>query len=152
MQIQPAMKKNPGFTLIELLIVISIIATLSVVGLVSYTNFMKNSRDARRQSDLKFIQSALEDYHADNLYYPFTVTPGSPLSSGTKTYMTKVPNDPLVGNHDYSYEASGSNCAASTPQNCTSYCLSAAMEGTNTPENDPGCTPAADRNYVVTRP
>lgn len=132
-----------GFTLIELMIVITIIAILSTIGIIYYGNFLKNSRDAKRQSDLKFIQSALEDYHADNLSYPSQVTPGSPLTSGTKTYMTKVPNDPKASPYpDYSYVPSP-----------TSYCLYAALEGT-IPLSDEGCrnNQPADYNYGVTRP
>jgi len=50
------MPKNKGFTLIELLIVISIIAVLSAVGLVSYTNFLKSFRDVRSKSALRSIK------------------------------------------------------------------------------------------------
>lgn len=143
-----------GFSLIELLIVISIIAILAVVGLVSYTDFIKNSRDARRQADLKTIQSALEEYHADQIYYPYSVTAGGSLTNpaGTKTYLTKVPNDPLSGGSNYSYVASGTGCSSTTPQKCTSYCLYAALEGTNRPANDSGCTPTSPRNWGITRP
>ncbi len=146
------MKKDAkGFTLVELLVVISIIAILSIIGLVSYTNFLKTSRDNKRLADLKFIQSALEEYHSDNLAYPFTVTPGSPLLNGSKTYMTKVPNDP-TGTTEYSYAPLGTGCAAATPQNCSSYCLYAALEGTNIPASDAACTPTSPRNFGITRP
>lgn len=144
-----------GFTLIELLVVISIIAILSVVGIVSYTGFLKNSRDARRQADLKFIQSALEQFHADQLYYPDqdSLTFGSALtftnaSGDTKTYLTKVPNDPS-GSLEYSYIAEPSGCNNTS---CTSYCLYAGLEGTNRPASDSGCAPASPYNYGVTRP
>jgi len=84
-----------GFTLIELLIVISIIALLSLIGLVAYSEFLKTARNNKRLSDLKLIQSALEDYHADQLYYPYlnpACTGGfhalcaSGLRMGTKIY------------------------------------------------------------------
>jgi len=140
-----------GFTLIELLVVISIIAVLSVIGLVSYSTFLKSSRDNRRLADLKFIQSSLEEYHSDNLAYPFTVTPGTPIVNGGKTYMSQVPNDPAL-NPNYSYVASGTSCAAATPQNCTSYCLYAKIEGTNIPASDSVCTPTSPYNYGISRP
>ena len=150
------MAKKSGFTLIELLVVVSIIAILSVIGLVSYNFFLKKSRDVRRQSDLKFIQSGLEEYHADTLYYPFAVTPGDGLTAGTKTYLTKVPTDP-TGNPDYAYVPSGSGCTALAPQNCTSYCLFAQLEAT-TLNSDTGCTTplpfgfTTPKAYGVTRP
>ena len=119
------MRSRSGFTLIELLITITIIAILSAIGLVSYITFVKNSRDVKRQSDLKFIQSALEQYHADQKYYPYQL---SSLSSGTKTYLTNIPTDPSGSTTEYQYSPSGTNCAATTPQNCTSYCLYAKMD------------------------
>lgn len=133
-----------GFTLIELLVVITIIAFLSTIGFVMYSQFSRNARDARRQSDLKFIQSALEDFHADQLYYPQTITFGSKLELGTRTYMTEVPKDPLAS-QSYSYVSSG--CTFSK---CTGYCLFANMEGT--PPNNSTCTPTDPFDYGVTRP
>lgn len=131
------MSKHSGFTLVELLIVITIIAILSVIGLVVYGNFLKNSRDSKRQSDLKFIQSALENYHADQLYYPASL--GTTLISGTKIYMTRVPTDPKPSPYpNYLYTVSGTN-----------YCLSAKLEGTNLPPSE--CTNPG-YNYGVTRP
>lgn len=146
---------SKGFTLIELLVVISIIAILSMIGLISYSNFMKNSRDSKRQSDLKMIQSALEDYHADQLYYPPTVTPGSPLTfsgtSNTKSYMTTVPKDPLQSPaREYSYVPSG--CADSK---CRNYCLFANLENLPPPpktEDPVNCPNSDGYNYAVTRP
>lgn len=53
------MRRNTGFTLIELLIVITIISIMSAIGFTSYNTFVKNSRDAKRLSDLRFIQLRL---------------------------------------------------------------------------------------------
>lgn len=63
-----------GFTLIELLVTISILAILMMIVLISYINVMKNGRDAKRKSDLAMIQSALEQYHADQGYYPSNIS------------------------------------------------------------------------------
>lgn len=143
--------RRKGFTLIELLIVISIIAILSAIGLVSYSNFMKSSRDARRQSDLKFIQSALEEYYSDQIYYPASITSGSSLTAGSKTYMNKVPTDPTA-TPDYSYTAFPVGCN-NTSTNCTSYYLFANMENT-APPSDNGCPafPSGGYDYCVTKP
>ena len=55
------MKK--GFTLIELLVVISIIGILVAVAVASYTGAQIKARDARRRSDMKAIQSTMEQYY-----------------------------------------------------------------------------------------
>lgn len=144
------MPKKLGFTLVELLIVVSLIAILAAVGLATYITFIKNARDVRRQSDLKLIQSSLEQYHADQKYYPFEAIPGNSLTYGTKTYLNKIPNDPQA-NPDYFYKPSGSGCSISSPQNCTNYCLFAKLENVNV-ASDPPCTPSAPYSYGVSRP
>ncbi len=152
------MKVSRGFTLIELLIAISIIAILSVIGLGIYQSVYKSSRDAKRRSDLKFIQSALEQYHADQKYFPFTVTPGQEFSFTNSVgkkfiYMNKVPQDPAPP-PDYSYQAIGTNCSAARESNCSSYCLYARLENTTNIVSDSACSSPSDNrlNYGITRP
>lgn len=43
------------------------------VGIISYNNLQINSRDAKRKTDLAVIQSSLEQYHADQGFYPALV-------------------------------------------------------------------------------
>lgn len=143
--------KRLGFTLIELLITISIISVLAVIGLIAYGTFLKSARDARRESDLKFIQSALEQYHGDQKYYPASLTYGQPLVFGTKIYINAVPADPTA-NPQYLYQATGTNCAAATPQNCSSYCLFAKLESKNPNKTEGNCTLTSTYNLGVTRP
>ncbi len=157
------MSKKSGFTLIELLITISIIGILSTIGIVSYLTFSKNARDAKRQSDLKFIQSALEQYHADQIYYPKTIPFGSPLTNLTgrptpspipslKTYLNSIPSDPLPSPQpQYSYQPLPATCDNGTTK-CISYCLYAKLERASV-TSDPGCAPSSGSyNYGVTRP
>lgn len=59
-----------GFTLIELMVAISIIAILSTIGIVSFTQAQRVSRDTKRKQDLRSIQSALELYRITNGSYP----------------------------------------------------------------------------------
>jgi len=59
---------NKGFTLIELLIVIAIIAVLAAVIFVALNpaqRFM-DARNARRQTDVENVASALKTYQVDN--------------------------------------------------------------------------------------
>lgn len=149
------MKAKNGFTLVEMLVVISIISILAVIGMSIYQPVVKRSRDSKRISDIKFIQSALEQYHADQIYYPSQsqLVPGSPLTNpaGTRTYLTTIPKDPSAGNPQYLYQPSPSGCSGN---NCKKYCLYAKMEGA-VPASDLGssdCPASGSYNYGVTRP
>ncbi len=66
-----------GFTLIELMIVVAIIGLLLSFSLAGITSSRVRSRDTKRLSDLRIIQSALEQ-HA--LVYPNQPYP--PLTAG----------------------------------------------------------------------
>jgi len=118
-------QKYAGFTLIELLVVISIIGILSTLAVVSLNNARAKARDAKRVSDIKQLQTALELYASDKNGYPAASDlilgpgPGGSLSrdggfaasaSGT-VYMGKVPANALPGGVDYTY-SSYTNSAA----------------------------------------
>jgi prepilin-type N-terminal cleavage/methylation domain-containing protein len=57
---------NKGFTLIELLVVVAIIGILATIILSSLSSARESARDAKRLSDVKTIQTALEMYANDN--------------------------------------------------------------------------------------
>ena len=86
-----------GFTLIELLVVIAIIGILSSVVLASLNTARQKSRDARRVSDMKQMQIALEGYFDSNEIYPSAISDLVPAG-----FLPAVPNDP--GLYSYSYE------------------------------------------------
>ncbi len=65
-------KDKRGFTLIELLVVISIIGLLSSIVLASLQDARAKGRDAKRLSDMRQIQNALELYRSQNNTYPTT--------------------------------------------------------------------------------
>jgi general secretion pathway protein G len=94
--------KRKGFTLIELLVVIAIIGLLSTLAVVALTGARAKARDARRLSDVKQIQTALDLYYADQNTYPADLTPGQALKYGTApdtvTYMALVPTNPSPTN------------------------------------------------------
>ena len=98
---------NSGFTLLELLVVISIIGILISLGAVSFTTAQKKSRDARRRTDMKQIQTALELYFNDAGGYPGNIN-GAISYSGTP-YMPVTPTNPAPADgdcpDDYAYNA-----------------------------------------------
>lgn len=53
-------KTISGFTLVELMIVISIIALLATIGIVSYSTLQSRSRDSKRMDDIAHIGRALQ--------------------------------------------------------------------------------------------
>lgn len=165
-----------GFTLIELLVVITIIAILSAIGMVSYQKVSQNGRDGKRQADLKQIQSALEQYFADQFFYPSYLIYDSALTNlmgrslptfppEPKSYLNKVSCDPSTGctldtGVQYCYVALPVNCTNGTTANskCTNYKLYARLEnpsGNVTYYNDynSNCgVPNNTYNLEVTRP
>ena len=112
------MNKTRGFTLIELLVVIAIIGILSSVVLASLNSARRKARDAKRISDIKQIQLALEMYYDDNSNYPTEISSDNLVTPG---YISQIPTDPSTG-AAYTYAALGSGAT------CSSYHLGATLE------------------------
>jgi len=140
------MKNNKkGFTLIELLVVIAIIGLLATLSVVALNNARQKSRDAKRVSDIKQVQTALELYFVDQNGYPASsgVTLGSTAAatslssssgfatgSGGTVYMGQVPANPTPGGAAYtycsSYATAATTCAAAGTD---SYKITFNLEG-----------------------
>jgi general secretion pathway protein G len=125
------MPHSRGFTLIELLVVIAIIGILSAVVLASLNGARKKGRDARRISDLKQIQLALEMYYdfSGTNEYPEEVSNGVPSAALAPAYISTAPTDPQTG-AAYPYNnltAASAACAASSAV-CPNYVLGATLE------------------------
>lgn len=90
------MKNNkPGFTLIELLVVIAIIGLLSTLSIIALNSARARSRDARRISDVKQIQTALEMYYNLADKYPATIATTAPaIAYASTTFLTLWPEAP----------------------------------------------------------
>ena len=123
------MRLTRGFTLIELLVVIAIIGILSSVVLASLNDARKNSRDAKRVSDIKQIQLALELFYDAQSSYP-TTSASVPISNGldklVPIFMPSQPKDPSTGN-SYFYAATGAGTGGGNLQ-CPSYHVGATLE------------------------
>ena len=99
-------KRKKGFTLIELLVVIAIIGLLASIVLVSLGPVRAKARDAKRESDIRQIDLAMEmcaDDTACNAstagnYKAVTVDASSKISiTAIGTYMPTLPLDPGGG-------------------------------------------------------
>ncbi|MFH0937296.1 MAG: prepilin-type N-terminal cleavage/methylation domain-containing protein [Candidatus Daviesbacteria bacterium] len=122
--------KLKGFTLIELLVVITILGILAGIGLVTYSNVQKNSRDQKRLRDLQIIKQALELYRSNNGFYPNPWDGVVSLSDSKMTYFDtgNVPKDPLSDRYyKYVYISSAS------------FALCAKKEGSSIPSAPAGC-------------
>ena len=104
--------KKTGFTLVELLISMSIIAILSVVLSISFSNAQKNGRDQRRIADLKAIQTAAEQYFLLKGSYPTSKT--TPWTVNSQVILQSFPVGPKGAGDAYSYVVTNTGyCACS---------------------------------------
>ncbi len=138
--------KKRGFTLIELLVVIAIIGILAGIIMASLTSAKARARDAKRITDIKTIQLALELYYNDNLFFPSNIYAASCSSSVTPNcglaplYISVMPSDPnytttcsdgytQASCYKYVVWSSSATCTlAGTPP--TKYHLAAILEQT----------------------
>jgi len=121
------LEKNKGFTLMELLVVMTIMAVLMGLALVSYQGARKTARDGKRKSDLEEIRGALEMCRTDIGIY-LGVSFGSALTCDGKTYLNPVPVDPVnSGDYVYTYNspdgATYTLCASKLETTGEPYCV-----------------------------
>ncbi|MFH0773336.1 MAG: type II secretion system protein [bacterium] len=137
------MKK--AFSLVEILVVVTIIAFLASIAAVSYSRFVKQSRDARRKTDIEQIRAAIEIYRNFNGVYP---TPGMTFGTGTivdstATYMSKIPADPM------STSPSGNTYYYTSVTPFQDYTLCAYIEGGETSISAASCGSSLTCNYCM---
>ena len=109
-----------GFTLIELLVVIAIIGILSSIVLASLNSARQKGRDARRVSDIKQLQLALELYYDANSAYPAATSIAALVTNG---FISAIPTDPTTL---AAYPYAG--LSTSVGGTCSSYHLGATLE------------------------
>lgn len=151
-------KTSQGFTLVEVLIAITIVSVIFGVIISSTLAVQKSGRDAQRQSDLRAIQSALQQFYADNNYYPDT---HSILWTGTRRYTTQVSDpiprtstpycyEPQVGFIDGPTSSSRVRCNNSSTVKCHYYLLLAKLESPPAGGASYNCGGASGYNFFVT--
>ncbi|OGY25366.1 MAG: hypothetical protein A2Z11_00720 [Candidatus Woykebacteria bacterium RBG_16_43_9] len=110
----------------------AIIAILISIGLAAFTRAQAQARDGQRQSDLRNIQGALEQYYSDNNVYP------SDPYTELGTYLREVPKNPDGSN--YNYVGGGGQ----------TYCLTADLETDDSPSQT--CPiDASSHDFVITQ-
>ena len=141
---------STGFSLVEIMIVISILGIVMAGSFTAYTATQRNSRDARRQTDMENLRQALELYRADNGTYP--VTGGGSWTNAVDlsgllvpVYINKLPSDPRTGNPVYRYQATDLSSGR-----YYGYCVGAALESSSSAQLS--CTPENGYNYGVKSP
>ncbi|MEK7545516.1 MAG: type II secretion system protein [Patescibacteria group bacterium] len=92
--------QSKGFTLIELLVVIAIIGLLSTLAVVALNSARQRSRDAKRVSDIRQIQTALELAFSESNNYP----------TETSTVLGGAADDVLCNNSGAVFQGDTSNC------------------------------------------
>ncbi len=134
------MKKRRGFTLIELLVVATIMVLLTSIASVAYSQFGKQSRDAKRKADLEQIRAALEMYRSSEDTYPASIpNVGNglcdPSGCANGIYLQTIPTDPRSpytyyyggAASDYTVgaylESGGTTCVAGQCGGNCNYCL-----------------------------
>jgi len=80
-----------GFTLIELLVVLTLITTLSAIGMAQYSRSITYSKEAVLKEDLFRMRDAIDQYYADKNQYPATLD-----ALVTEGYLRKIPEDPFT--------------------------------------------------------
>lgn len=93
-------KKQKGFTLVELMIVITVIAILATIGVVSFSRVQKQARDTKRKADMRALATSLQAWFTEKQAYPTATQTTAVL---VPDYIPVLPKDPL-NKTDYTYK------------------------------------------------
>lgn len=138
-------KQQKGFTLIELLVVIAVIGMLASIVLVSLGPARARARDAKRQSDIRQISTAMELCFSDagcngasnDSSYKVVPAGGATARMDASftigTYMGDLPQDPGGGTAactaagSATETAGGEYCAPNAAGTAAEYCIYARL-------------------------
>lgn len=156
-----SLKQKSGFTIVELLIVIVIIGILAGLVITTFVGIQQRARNSERQTDINSVSSQLEGYFAKNSGYPALEDLSTGVDAATWREANEIkmgdddkamadpslPDSALVAEvpdavgEAYSYVPLPVGCVSPTDETgasvagnfCTSYTLTAFMEGNTEP-------------------
>ena len=135
--------QQKGFTIVELLIVIVVIGILAALVITTFTGIQKKARDTERTTDIKALHGQVEAYYTQNGRYPTldNMNDASWRTTNMKGLDAEALKDPkgsagtLVGAaaaNAYAYAVAPAGCDNGSGGDCTSYVLTATLEGGGT--------------------
>lgn len=146
-------KRNKAFSMIELLIVIAIITFLSGIIFVYANDARIKARDAKRLSDLRTLQTAIEitKKNSDNDVAPMPQS-WSEFKTILAQEISKIPSDPQNSN-EYHYVYCHFNDAEASNKK-GKYIIAAAVENKKLSDDDleiiiPGLVCVGSNNTVA---
>ena len=89
------MNGRAGFTFIELSVVLAILSILYALATPMVSRYLKRTREAALEEDLRSLRKAIDAHRAD-----FRKFPRSLSVLVDKDYIYRIPKDPFTGNAD----------------------------------------------------
>lgn len=99
------LSRQRGFTLIELLIVVALIGILVAVIGINGLESGRQSRDAKRQADLRSLQTAVELYRNKNGEYPDDGSGSQYITGLSPEFISVLPKQPGADAYIYKTNA-----------------------------------------------
>ncbi|MCX7997304.1 MAG: type II secretion system GspH family protein [Patescibacteria group bacterium] len=105
--------RSLAFTMIEMMITISIIALLTTIPVLAYTQISRNARDTKRKEHIDTVAAALQAYKIENDRYPEAGDFNQLATYLVPEYLSQLPVEPAGLNYTYESGANGQSFSLS---------------------------------------